>query len=65
MLDLFLTVLLEKYSQRTEINSSPLRKSLLEKKKKKKKTMGPKILSSKEAPFGEVGEGQYFSGGIF
>ena len=64
MLDLFLTVLLEKYSQRTEINSSPLRKSLLEKKKKKKK-MGRKILSSKEAPFGEVGEGQYFSGGIF
>lgn len=63
MLDLFLTVLLEKYSQRTEINSSPLRKSLLEKKKKKK--MGRKILSSKEAPFGEVGEGQYFSGGIF
>lgn len=62
MLDLFLTVLLEKYSQRTEINSSPLRKSLLEKKKKK---MGRKILSSKEAPFGEVGEGQYFSGGIF
>lgn len=61
MLDLFLTVLLEKYSQRTEINSSPLRKSLLEKKKK----MGRKILSSKEAPFGEVGEGQYFSGGIF
>ena len=60
MLDLFLTVLLEKYSQRTEINSSPLRKSLLEKKK-----MGRKILSSKEAPFGEVGEGQYFSGGIF
>ena len=58
-----LIILLEKYFQRTKINSFPLRKSFLEKvvlKKKKKKKMGHKIRST-EAP---LREGRHFSGGI-